>query len=122
MHYNYPIANRRDKMTDIWEKIKASFDRVSEKALELAKEAAEKTQEQAAVAAVKIEIMKLEKNITEKLAKMGSLVHEVLKEGKDLKATEELKRLSEEITEFENKLNEFKETLEKKKREDTQKK
>ncbi len=122
MHYNYPIANRRDKMTDIWEKIKVSFDRVSEKALELAKEAAEKTQEQAAVAAVKIEIMKLEKNITEKLAKMGSLVHEVLKEGKDLKATEELKRLSEEITEFENKLNEFKETLEKKKREDTQKK
>lgn len=106
-------------MADIWEKIRANFDKISEKAMELAKEAAEKTQEQAAVAAVKIEIMKLEKNITAKLAEMGSIIHNQLKEGDKINTTEELKTLSKEVMELEEKLKEFKETLEKKKKEET---
>ncbi len=100
-------------MADIWEKLKASFDKVSEKALELAKEAAEKTQEQAAVAAVKIEIMKIEKNMTEKLAKIGSMIYEQIKEGKDLEKTEEMEKLVKELKELEAKLKEYKDTLEK---------
>ena len=104
-------------MADIWEKLKVSFDKISEKALELAKEAAEKTQEQAAVAAVKIEIMKIEKNITEKLAKIGSYVYEQIKEGKSLEKTDEIEKLVDEIKELEVKLKEYKDTLEKKKEE-----
>ena len=100
-------------MADIWEKLKASFDKVSEKALELAKEAAEKTQEQAAVAAVKIEIMKIEKSMTEKLAKIGSVIYEQIKEGRDLEKTEEMEKLVNELKELEAKLKEYKDTLEK---------
>lgn len=105
-------------MADIWEKLKASFDKISEKALELAKEAAEKTQEQAAVAAVKIEIMKIERSMTERLAKIGSMVYEQIKEGKKLEKTEEMEKLVNELKELEAKLKEFKDTLEKKTREE----
>ncbi len=106
-------------MADLWEKLKVGFDRVSEKAMELAKEAAEKTQEQAAVAAVKIEIMKIEKSITERLARIGSEVYEQLKDGKELNKTNEIEKLVKEIQDLEEKLKNYKNTLETKKKEES---
>ena len=103
-------------MADIWEKIKENFENATEKAIEIAKRAAEKTQEQAAVVTVKIEIMKIEKKITEKLAKMGSITYEMLKQGKAFEKTPALGKLSEEVKELEDKLNDFKKVLEKEKK------
>lgn len=100
-------------MGGIWDKIKVAFERAQEKALEIAKEAATKTKEQASIATIKIEIAQTEKEIQKNLLQIGSIVYDKIKGGEESVSAklEEIISRVEKIKELEEKLEDLKKTL-----------
>ncbi len=99
-------------MPTLWDKVKINFEKMTDTALELAREAAQKTKEQAAIATIKLDLAKTEREITKNLAKIGDEVVCQLKEKGNIAKNETIEKLFNEIKELEKKLEENKRILE----------